>query len=203
MIIQCTLLTCHKGVDLHAETAVRVMRDRLEGGDRLVSLCRAEAHTFWRESEEPATESVSRLLGIGRFFNPNKHHYAHFELPGAAGSWSDHPEECRGASLPAGWPGNSIDTDLPGSEDDLFDRLLGGPPAPDQVAVDVLAFPLGEVATPLSGVLWRLVLADAGSGAPNAETVARELIESRGARKGLLVNPHMQGWLVARRGATA
>ena len=33
---QTTLLTSHKGVDLHAATAVRVMQRRLEGGDALV-----------------------------------------------------------------------------------------------------------------------------------------------------------------------
>ncbi|PIE75993.1 hypothetical protein CSA17_04515 [bacterium DOLJORAL78_65_58] len=31
---QNTLLTSHKGVDLHAASALLVMKDRLEGGDR-------------------------------------------------------------------------------------------------------------------------------------------------------------------------
>lgn len=199
MIIQCTLLTCHKGVDLHAETAARVMRDRLEGGDRLLALFRAEFHTFWRDPRKEAPESVSRLLGVGRFYNPNKHHYAHFEFEDAQEPWPDHPGGCRAAPLPAGWPGEAVGTDLDDAAEPLIDRLLGGVPALRRAAVDVCAFPLGETAAPLSGVMWRLVLAEGGAGAPDAETVARDLIEARGARRGLLVNPHMQGWLVARR----
>ncbi len=198
MIIQCTLLTCHKGVDLHAETAARVIRDRLDGGDRLISLRRAEIHTFWRDPEKAAPETVTRMLGVGRFYNPNKHHYAHFELPEATGPWNG--GEGRGAPLPSGWPGEELASDLPSGPESVYDRLLGGPAPEGAVAVDVCAYPLAEPNVPLTGVLWRLVLAE---GSPDAETVARGLVEARGARQGLLVNPHMQGWLVAQKDATA
>ena len=44
---QTTLLTSHKGVDLHAATAQLVMKDRLKGGHLLEGLFRCEIHTFW------------------------------------------------------------------------------------------------------------------------------------------------------------
>ena len=122
MIIQSTLVTSHKGVDLHAETAGRVMKRDLEGGDRLVRLSRAEFHTFWHESGNAAPESIARLLGVGRFFNPNKHHYAHFELSDAGADWFTAPG--RGAAPTAGWPGTVVATDLPGDVEGLVDRLL-------------------------------------------------------------------------------
>ena len=70
-MIQTTLLTSHKGVDLHAATAVRVMQRRLEGGDALAALHRCELHTFWNEGDG---RRVADLLEVGRFYNPNKHH---------------------------------------------------------------------------------------------------------------------------------
>ena len=77
MIIQTTLLTCHKGVDLHADTAERVIRNNLPGGEQLLALHRAELHTFWHEEGAEAPDSVERMLTVGRFFNPNKHCYLH------------------------------------------------------------------------------------------------------------------------------
>ena len=106
MIIQSTLVTSHKGVDLHAETAGRVMMRDLEGGDRLVRLARADFHTFWHESGNEAPESIARLLGVGRFFNPNKHHYAHFVLQNAGADWFAAPP--RGSAPTAGWPGERM-----------------------------------------------------------------------------------------------
>ncbi|HPF71859.1 MAG TPA: hypothetical protein PLQ13_14395, partial [Candidatus Krumholzibacteria bacterium] len=99
-----TLLTAHKGVDLHAATAARVMRGRLDGGDRLVALHRCELHTF---ADDAAGVSAARLLDNGRYFNPNKHHYGHFELEGAA-AWTD----ASGGALEAGWPGAARGSDL-------------------------------------------------------------------------------------------
>ncbi len=197
MIIQRTLMTCHKGVDLHAATAERVMRRRLEGGERLVGLARAEFHTFWQTEDAPAPETVERLLTVGRFYNPNKHHFAHFVLSGAGEPWAAIP--ARGDPLPGGWPGEVAATDLPAGDDDVLDRLLGGAIPADANAggasvVDVCAFPLGETSAVLSGVLWRLALAP-GTAEPAA--VAGRLVEAKSAREGLLVNPHMQGWLAS------
>ncbi len=199
MIIQSTLLTCHKGVDLHAETASRVMRAALDGGSRLAALRRAEFHAFWHDQDEPAPESVARLLGVGRFFNPNKHHYAHCELVGAAQPWFRRGAPRQGEPLPSGWPGEILETDLPDADSSPLDRLLGGPTSAGQAVFDVCAFPLGEEGPLLSGVLWRLVLDPEGPDA--AADAARSLIVARGAREGLLVNPHMQGWLLNERGA--
>lgn len=70
---QNTLLTSHKGVDLHAASALLVMKHRLEGGDRLVNLLRCELHAYWDEAT-----TMERVLNTGRYFNPNKHHYGHF-----------------------------------------------------------------------------------------------------------------------------
>jgi len=192
MIIQVTLMTCHKGVDLHAETAARVMRAVLPGGESLAGLHRAEFHTFWQTRGEPAPESVERLLNVGRFFNPNNHHYAHFRRERAEGPWFD--AEARGGPLPGDWPGEPVDSDLPGADGGPYDRLLGGATPDGAAAVDVCTFPLGETGPLLSGVVWRLVLAP---GTPDPDALAGRLTEARGADAGLLVNPHMQGWLVA------
>ena len=79
---QTTLLTSHKAVDLHAATAFRVMRERLDGGETLQGLFRCEMHTF---SPQESGLTMERLLGAGRYFNPNKHHFGHFE--GTAVPW--------------------------------------------------------------------------------------------------------------------
>ncbi|MBC8423558.1 hypothetical protein H8E07_05500 [bacterium] len=192
MIIQVTLVTCHKGVDLHAETAERVMRAVLPGGEALASLHRAEFHTFWQARGEAAPESVERLLNVGRFFNPNKHHYAHFRRERADEPWFS--ADARGGPLPGDWPGEPVASDLPGADGGPYDRLLGGTARQDAAAVDVCTFPLGETGPLLSGVVWRMVFAP---GTPDPDALAGLLTEARGADAGLLVNPHMQGWLVA------
>ena len=190
MIIQQTLLTVHKGVDLHAASARRVMARRLPGGDRLRDLHRAEFHTFWRGNGEAAGLSVPDLLAQGRYYNPNKHFYLHAELPEAA-PWADAPAE---PVLDPRWPGRVAASDLPGGREPL-DRLLGGPPAADETVVDVAAFPLGEAAPLLSGVVWRLRLALRPG--DDAAAVAHDLVVARSRRHGLLVNPWMQGWRLA------
>jgi hypothetical protein len=196
MSTQTTLLTAHKGVDLHAATAVRVMRARLEGGDALVRLNRAECHTFWTGAGAPAgggrdAPQVRHLLENGRYFNPNKHHYGHFDLDRDNALWTD--EESRGAALPAVWPGELVDTDL-ASAAGLYDHLLGGGPNPDEAAVDVCAWPLGQAGPVLSGVLWRLVLRPERR---DPGRLAERLVVTRTGSIGLLVNPHMEGWRVA------
>ncbi len=187
---QTTLLTSHKGVDLHAATAVRVMQRRLEGGDALAALYRCEMHTFWGDGDG---RNVTDLLEVGRFFNPNKHHYGHFETDAGGPSWLAEAAVA-GASLVSAWPGRSVASDLDALDDDLAERLLGGPVPADHVAVDIAAFPLGEPGPILTGVLWRLVLADDGR-AP--ERLADRLAVTRSGDQGLLVNPHLHGWLVA------
>ena len=83
---QTTLLTSHKGVDLHAATAVRVMQRAPRGRRRACArLHRCELHTFWGEAD--GRRILDRLLEIGRFFNPNKHHYGHFETGRGRPPW--------------------------------------------------------------------------------------------------------------------
>jgi len=204
MAEQVTLLTSHKGVDLHAATARRVLRDLPGGGERLLALARAEFHTFWPETEVLAglgveRLTVDRLLATGRYFNPNKHHYAHFRLAGSGGPWAGRVEGCRGAALSDGWPGTSVASDCGAADPGLLERLLGAGPSPaDGGSVDVCAFPLDAPGPLLSGVLWRLVI---GPGTADVLAVAAALAVTRGARHGLLVNPHMEGWLIGARGA--
>jgi hypothetical protein len=190
MIIQTTLLTCHKGVDLHADTAERVIRNNLPGGERLLVLHRAELHTFWHEDGAEAPDSVERMLTVGRFFNPNKHRYLHCELKSENTPWFE-AESQRGFVLPENWPGSVLDTDLEAGNGTL-DKLFG---TPQGIAVDVCAFPLGESGPVISGVLWRLLI-DADNEA-DAVRIATGLIETRDAGSGLLVNPHMEGWLTS------
>ena len=183
---QTTLLTAHKGVDLHAATAVRVMRERLEGGDRLLALFRCELHTF---SDEPSGGGMDRLLDNGRYFNPNKHHYGHFVLDGG-GIVGD----AAGGALPPAWPGELRGTDLAALAGDgaaLYTRLLGGTPPAGATAVDVAAWPREQEGPLVSGVLWRLVLQadrDEAAGLGDSLAVARE------RKRGLLINPHMEAW---------
>jgi hypothetical protein len=197
MIIQCTLMTSHKGVDLHAETASRVIRRDIAGGDRLLHLFRAEIHTFWRDTDQSPPETVERLLDIGRFYNPNKHHYGHFELPGASGPWFAPEFRAQGDELTAEWPGEVIGTDWSDGTAPLFTRLAGIHGDDAAKSIDVCTFPIGESGPLLSGVFWRLVLADGAAGTETPAQLASRLIVAGGAGSGFLVNPHMQGWLIA------
>ncbi len=112
--MQTTLLTSHKGVDLHAASALLVMQERLAGGEQLQDLLRCELHTFWGR---PGGWSVARLLATGRFFNPNKHHFGVFVGPVAGADWFS--DATAGRQLAADWPGRVQDTDLacPGDGD--------------------------------------------------------------------------------------
>jgi hypothetical protein len=189
---QTTLLTSHKGVDLHAATALLVMKERLAGGDLLEGLHRCEMHTYWADAGDL---SVDRLLDSGRFFNPNKHHYGHFELADGGDTWfaGVGPDN----QLPAAWPGAVRGTDLDILTDQrsrLYDRLLGGAPPEGRSAVDVVSFARGQEAPVLSGVLWRLLIRAEPAA---ALAVGRKLAVARKRLEGLLVNPHMESWLTA------
>lgn len=186
MSLQTTLITSHKGVDLHAATALRVMQRRLDGGDRLAGLFRCEVHTFWGEA---FPGGVDRLLETGRCFNPNKHHFGVFEAAGEAAPWF----LGTGHDLLEAWPGEPLRSDLP-PVPGLYDRLLGGPAAAGAVVVDVVSFPRGETGPLLSGVLWRLVLA---AEPREAAGLAESLGVARHRKEGLLLNPHMEDWLLA------
>jgi len=187
VIIQGTLLTAHRGVDLHAASARRVMGRRLAGGERLLGLQRAVLHTCWRREGDPGALSLERLLAQGRFYNPNKHRFALAELDGAPTEWFT----ASGHELPDGWPGALRDSDLPRGEGTVLDRLLGGPPAGGETVVDLCTFPLGERGPLLSGVVWRLRLP---ADEPAPAVLAENLAVARDRAHGLLVNPWMQGW---------
>jgi hypothetical protein len=187
MSTQNTLLTSHKGVDLHAASAVRVMQDRLEGGDHLTSLHRCELHT-WRD--DPAGVSLTRLLDTGRYFNPNKHHYGFFVLDGAP-AW----EDTRGGDLAPGWPGDLKGTDVDELATDgpsLYTGLLGGAVPEGHHAVDVASWSRDQDGPVISGVLWRLVVQ---GGTEDAARLGESLAVARSRKQGLLINPHMEAWL--------
>lgn len=192
-MIQTTLLTSHKGVDLHAATAVRVMQRRLATGKALRALYRCELHTF---TAADGRELAAELLGRGRYYNPNKHHYGHFELAPPAGDWRD-AASLRGGELAAAWPGQPVGSDFLPVPADLADRLLGGPVPPGCVAADVVSLPLGESGPVLSGVLWRLILI---ADDQDPRRLAESLAVVRSGEQGLLLNPHQEGWLLAVRG---
>lgn len=186
-----TLLTSHRGVDLHAATARRVMQQRLAGGDRLADLRRCEFHVFGGLGSAAAgpAPALATLLGSGRYYNPNKHRYGHFELASGFG-W----EQGSGGALPAGWPGRPLATDAAAPTADLLDLLLGGRAPEDHTAVDVAAWLRGQEGGLLSGTLWRLVIRGCGD---QALATGTALAVARGGRDGLLVNPHLEYWLVA------
>ena len=190
---QTTLLTSHKGVDLHAASALLVMKERLEGGHRLANLLRCELHAFWDENE---TRGWEKLFNTGRYYNPNKHHYGHFLNSEAREPWFDR-QPCRGEDLAAGWLGKLAGTDLKGDglcAASLYNILLGGAAQEGLTTVDVLSFPLGQEGPVLSGTLWRLLI----SGDPaSAVEVGRNLAVARSRKQGLLINPHMEAWLMA------
>jgi len=192
--MQTTLLTSHKGVDLHAASALLVMKDRLDGGPQLENLFRCELHTFWGA---PTGWDASRLLDTGRFYNPNKHHFGVFAGPAGGLDWF--AAATAGRSLSAAWPGPVQDTDLEPLHDysaALYEALLGGRVPDGYLPFDIVSFSYGQTGPVLSGVLWRLVLrATADSVAAVGETLA----VARHRKQGLLVNPHMECWLVATR----
>jgi hypothetical protein len=182
------LLTSHKGVDLHAATAVRVMVGRLAGGERLAALHRCEFHVL---ADGTTGWTAARLLDTGRFFNPNKHHYGLFVHAGS-GAGDD-----TGEPLPADWPGDLRDTDLEALAGDaagLYDRLLGGVATDGCTAVDVAAWSRDDSGPVTSGVLWRLVLRAAPA---EAGALAEQLAVARTRKEGLLLNPHMEAWRTA------
>lgn len=186
-----TLVTGHKGVDLHAATARRVMQDRLRGGDRLADLRRCAFHVFGGALAVPgrAAPTLDELLATGRYFNPNKHHYGCFAAT-TPFAW----DQGDGQPLPAGWPGPARAGDRGAVGASLWDDLLGGPAPAGCTAVDVAAWARGQQPPVVSGTIWRLVLR--GDAATAADAGAA-LAVARGGRDGLLVNPHMECWLVA------
>ncbi len=181
-----TLLTAHKGVDLHAATALRVIRERLDGGEHLSGLFRCELHTF---SAGSVPGGESRLLTTGRYYNPNKHHFGIFELAGAP----DILAMSESHDLPDLWPGTVTDSDLE-LETELYPRLLGGQVPGGQTAVDVVTFVRGQTGPVFSGVLWRLVLEVASR---DGADLATRLAVARRRKEGLLLNPHLEQWLLA------
>ncbi len=180
------LVTAHKGVDLHAATARRVMCDRLQGGERLAELRRCEFHAFAQGA--PGAPRLDELLATGRYYNPNKHRYGHFTLA-VPFAW----DAGEGGNFPAGWPGGADD---PGRADARagLAALLGGPAPAGYAAVDVAAWARGQQGPVVSGTLWRLVVRGEGEA---ALATGRLLAVARGGREGLLVNPHMECWLLA------
>jgi hypothetical protein len=190
-----TLLTSHKGVDLHAATARRVMRDRLHAGDRLAELRRCEFHVFGGgvPASAAAAPTLETLLGTGRYYNPNKHRYGHF-VSASAFAW----DQGGGGGLPSGWPGVPGHADLGEGGGVSMDDLLGGPAPAGHTAVDVAAWARGQEGglggVVVSGTLWRLVISGAHE---SALAAGLSLAVARGGREGLLVNPHMDFWLVA------
>jgi hypothetical protein len=192
-----TLVTGHKGVDLHAATARRVMQDRLRGGERLADLRRCACQVFGGALPSAGTPApgLADLLATGRYFNPNKHHFGCFAST-ARFAW----EQGDGQPPPAGWPGEATARDRGAVTASLWDDLLGGPAPPGCTAVDVVAWPRGQAGGIVSGTIWRLVVrGDAASAAGAGAALA----VARGGRDGLLVNPHMECWLVAAGGAGA
>ena len=185
-----TLLTSHKGVDLHAATALRVMQERLDGGQALRGLFRSQMYSFAAPEQGL---SMERLLAAGRYFNPNKHHFGHFEGPHVPGLFAS-GESTGGSILPDQWPGRVLDTDLEAPPADLYDILLGGAAPEDCCAVDLVAFPLGQDGPLISGILWRLIL---NTGPETAAELGEQLAVARGRKQGLLINPHMEAWLTA------
>ncbi len=190
---QTTLLTSHKGVDLHAASALLVMKNRLEGGHQLVNLLRCEMYCFW---DETVTGGMQALLNRGQYYNPNKHHFGHFTLDDAGASWFD-GNDCRGKTVASNWIGQMVGTDLESNDfqsSTLYDTLLGGCPVEGVSAVDVISFPLGQAGPVLAGVVWRLLISGPEE---SAREIGQNLAVARGRKQGLLINPHMEDWLMA------
>lgn len=181
---QTTLLTSHKGIDLHAATALLVMKERLEGGELLENLLRCEVHSF---CGEPAGWDAHRLLQTGIYFNPNKHHYGVFS--GSALSLDG------GLATSSQWLASVIDTDLVGLPEGsagVVNALLGGVSPENCSHFDVVSYPSGQRGPVMSGVLWRLVI---GGDEELAKKIGISLAIARGRKQGILINPHMESWL--------
>lgn len=188
---QTTLLTSHKGVDLHAASALLVMQDRLTGGEKLVNLLRCELHAFWGE---PQGWTVERLLATGRYFNPNKHHCGVFGSGTEVANWLTRTGS--GLRLTTDWLAEVLATDLAELQADaagLYGTLLGGRIPTGCAPCDIVGFAAGQTGPVLSGVLWRLVIR---GDERVARAVGEELAIARHRKQGLLINPHMDNWFV-------
>ncbi len=75
----------------------------------------------------------------------------------------------------------------------LVEWRLGGPVPAGCAAVDVVGFERDQTGPLMSGVVWRLVIRGR---AETAAAVGQQLAVARHRKEGLLINPHMESWLV-------
>ena len=180
-------------MDLHAATAVRVMQRRLGGGDALVALHRCELHTVVGGAGR-ADAVGGRCWTIGRYFNPNKHHYGHFRLAGPRRPWTAGTRRRR---CDAAWPGAAGGVvAAPLARPTCYDRLLGGAPAGrlrrrGRGGLPARRDRAGGRRACCGGWCSRTMAA-------TRRALADRLAVARAGDQGLLVNPHLEGWLIAR-----
>jgi hypothetical protein len=207
------LLVRHRTVDLVAMTAAHALRSELGLGAELVALTRDDVYVIEGEALG-APEAWSRpCTERAHWFNPNKHRHALFEAaPGAVEAVRN------GTGFPRPWLGRVVSTDrsdLPSATDggrgpDVnrrgLSRWLALPPRPGVHAVAIASWDLDQAVTSLPPGPWphpraQLVrlqlwgLAVAGKDAETATARASEVAVTRRREQGLLIHPHVEGWI--------
>lgn len=198
-----------RSVDLVAMTAGRALRTTLGLGDEVVDLLRDQLVCIAGVEDSTAGDWTAAVHAHQHWFNPNKHRFASYlssdgALAAVAGS----------GAWPSPWLRELVDTDRPdlmaardaGALGDLLAGWMAPPVVSGAFAVSFIAYDLedgvsrlpaghwpGTEQQILQGVLWTLILR-----APDAEAAkarAEEILVTRTRTDGMLVHPHMEGWM--------
>lgn len=202
---ELVLLVRRRGVDLVAMSALTALRGPCGLGDRLVALCRDDGYVLGLSGAFDAAAWERACVARADWFNPNKHRYALYEgQPGAL-------DAARGvAAWPSPWLTRRLGSDRPDlaatAGRDELEAWLALPAQPSTTRHSLLAWqcddavaalPHGHWPDAATGLvrltLWTLQLR---AGSPDdAARLAEEAAITRTRERGLLVHPHMQGWV--------
>jgi hypothetical protein len=202
-----------RSVDLVAMTARRALQETLGLGDEVVDLYRDQLVCIAEVGEPAAGHWTEAVAGRQHWFNPNKHRFASYlSSPGAL-------DAARGSGdWPSPWLQALVESDRPdivaaqeaGTQQDLLSGWIAPVAASGAFAVAFIAYdledgvsrlPAGHWPAPghekLEAQLWTIVLK--ADDAARALSRAEEILVTRTRTRGLLVHPHMEGWMAVGR----
>ena len=202
-----------RSVDLVAMTARHALRTTLGLGDEVVDLFRDQLVCIADVDESSARDWTAAVAAHQHWFNPNKHRFASFLSAGGVF------DAVRGRSeWPSPWLSAAVDSDRPdlaaaaasSPVKDLLGAWIAPPSASGAFAVAFMAYDLEDGVSRLpaghwpardheilEAQLWTIVLR--ADDADRARTRAEEILVTRTRTRGLLVHPHMEGWMAVGR----
>lgn len=202
-----------RSVDLVAMTARRALQTTLGLADEVVDLYRDQLVCIAGVEESAAADWTAAIGAHQHWFNPNKHRFASYlSADGALAA-------VRGqGTWPSPWLRALVDTDRPdlaasrdaGDPQDLLSGWIAPPAESGAFAVGFIAYdledgvsrlPAGHWPAPthekLEALLWTIVLR--AEDADRARARAEEILVTRTRTHGMLVHPHMEGWMAVGR----